>query len=144
MFFDVPNAMRRYAKKHIFKLRKDRVPSTAQINKFFEYDNMLTIRLEMAEKVIRSTMKHFYDELEDKVFGYFYGFDKAQRLFEDPYAGLNRTTLSDRDLMRLLAKSTQYDPDVKKKEMKEARERMVGPTNKYGNTLQPLPDLRWK
>ncbi|KAI5723782.1 hypothetical protein M8J76_010886 [Diaphorina citri] len=143
-FFDVPNAMRRYAKKNIFKLRKDRVPSTPQINKFFEYDNYLTIRLEHAERVIRTTLKHFYDELEDKVFGYFYGFEKAQDLLKDPYEGTNRTTLSDRDLLRLLAKTTPFDPDVKRMEMKEAREHMVGPTNKYGSTLQPMPDVRWK
>uniref|UniRef100_A0A8D8Y118 Uncharacterized protein n=1 Tax=Cacopsylla melanoneura TaxID=428564 RepID=A0A8D8Y118_9HEMI len=143
-FFDVPNAMRRYAKKHIFKLRKDRVPKTSQMNKYFEYDAYLTIRLEMSEKVIRKTMKHFYDEMEDRVFGYFYGFEKAEKCFEDPFEKNNRTTLSDRDLLRLLAKTTEYDPDVKAEALKEQRKKMMGPTDTYGNTLRPLPDVRWK
>lgn len=97
----------------------------------------------MSEKVIRTTMKHFYDELEDKVFGYFYGFDRAQKLFEDPYVDKNRTTLSDSDLLRLLRKTTNFDPDVKRAELKDARERLLGPTDKYGSTLQPAPDVRW-
>lgn len=143
-FFDAPNAMRRYAKKHIFKITKDRIPTNRQINKYFEYDNYLNLRVELAEKVIRKTMKHFYDELEDKVFGYFYGYDKAQKVFEDPYLNKNVTTLSDRELMRLLAKTTEFDPDLKMEERRRAREQLKPRTNRRGLTLEPTPDIRWK